>query len=37
MGLHMEETYLTSDPTPDVIAKAESARRTLVWAFSFTY
>ena len=35
MGLHNEETYLSSDPNPDVIAKAESARRTLVWACFF--
>lgn len=37
MGLHKEETYVTSDPTPDAIAKAESARRTLVWAVPFMY
>ena len=30
MGLHLEETYTMSNPTPDSIAKAEAARRTLV-------
>lgn len=34
MGLHREATYTRSDPTPDSVAKAESARRTLVW-YSF--
>lgn len=37
MGLHSEETYLTGDPTPDTVAKAESARRTLVWALFFNH
>lgn len=30
MGLHLEGTYTMNDTTPDSIAKAESARRTLV-------
>lgn len=31
MGLHREETYTISEPVPDAVARAESARRTLVW------
>lgn len=30
MQLHREETYALDDPTPEMIQKAESARRTLV-------
>ncbi len=30
MQLHREETYQVQNPTPDLIIRAESARRTLV-------
>lgn len=30
MQLHREETYQVQNPTPDLIMRAESARRTLV-------
>lgn len=36
MGLHREATYTMDEPTPDLVVKAESARRTLVW-YSFLY
>lgn len=31
MEMHREATYTMSDLTPESVAKAESARRTLVW------
>lgn len=30
MQLHCEETYRISNPTPELIMRAESARRTMV-------
>ena len=30
MQLHREETYILDNPTPELVVRAESARRTLV-------
>lgn len=36
MMLHREETFNMQNPTPELIMRAESARRTLVSDLSFT-